>query len=89
MFGSKLKSPIGFKNVVKLVSQSGAPEEVCSYVSCGHANSHVRDLLQVKSKYLNEVTDVEDKLKLAMDYKMHSIAISVRMCVIATVCVSV
>ena len=39
----------------------------------------MRDLLQVKSKYLNEVTDVEDKLKLAMDYKMHSVAINVRM----------
>ena len=28
MFGSKLKSPIGFKNIVKLVSNAGAPDEV-------------------------------------------------------------
>ena len=47
----------------------------------------MRDLLQVKSKYLNEVTDVEDKLKLAMDYKMHSIAINVCVCMYAAVCV--
>ena len=32
MFSSKLKSPIGFKNVVKLVSQAGAPDEVCQCV---------------------------------------------------------
>ena len=32
MFGSKLKSPIGFKNIVKLVSKHGAPDEVSLYI---------------------------------------------------------
>ena len=46
---------------------------------CGHGNSHVSGLLQVKLKYLNEISDVEDRLKLAMDYKVHSLAIDVSM----------
>ena len=46
---------------------------------CGHDSSHVSGLLQVKLKYLNEISDVEDRLKLAMDYKVHSLAIDVSM----------
>ena len=86
VFGSKLKSPIGFKNVVKLISRYNAPEEVwyrmyvSSYMQCDcrYGSSHVSNLLQVKLKYLNEISDVEDRLKLAMDYKVHSLAIDVR-----------
>ncbi|XP_065919999.1 spermatogenesis-defective protein 39 homolog [Dysidea avara] len=56
VFGSKLKCPIGFKNVVKFVCKHNAPEEV-------------------RMKYLNEVSDIEEKIKLATDYKMHNTAI--------------
>lgn len=54
---------------------------VATYVQCdsGHGSNHVSDLLQVKIKYLNEISDTEDRLKLAIDCKVHSLAIDVCM----------